>query len=187
MPRIFVAVPRARIAGRVFAFVLACWSLPAGVAQGALDPERVHRAEGRKTEVYIREGIFAGGDRSVESVTVTGLRRGNNGRFERVVIDLGASRAGDPVALARAPFFQAGVRAKPRRVSLTLWGSPTLAFDTRRVQREFRQSRVIRRLELLPNLDGESWTFAMDLREDAAVEAFHLSDPARIIVDIRSK
>jgi len=150
-------------------------------------PEAVYLAEGRKTEAYITAGVISGGDRNVTDVIVTGLRRANNGKFERVVIDLAGASQGESASLPKPPFFQAGVDARPKRVSISVWGSPILAFDSRKVMKEFKRSKVISKIELLPNLDGESWTFSMDLPPESAVEVFSLVGPNRIIVDIRSK
>ncbi len=159
--------------------------LPPAVCS-AVRPEKVHLAELKKTQSYLHDGLFVGGDRAIADVVVRDIRRASNAGFERLVIDLEGSRNGEPVAMQRPPYYQIAVSPEERRIVFTLWGHSKLQFEARKVLNAFKKSRVVDRLELLPKLEEDSWTFVAGLKSgEESVEVFELSSPARIIVDIR--
>ncbi len=155
-------------------------------ARAALRPDKVHVADAKKTQAYVRDGLIVGGDAAIDDVTVRDIRRATNRDFERIVIDLEGTLAGEPAAIQRPPYYHVAVTPDEKRLVLTLWGRPKLAFDSGLVVRTFKKSSVIGTVELLPRLDDESWTFVLGLKEGSPVEVFELSNPVRIIVDIKS-
>lgn len=157
------------------------------VARSDLRPERFHPAQPRKTSAYIRDGVFTGGDRSVDDVEIRDVRHATNRGFERIVVDLGVDRLGATAPLSHAPYYQVAVNPDEKRLVISVWGRPRPVFNARKVRASFRKSRSVQNLALLPPVDPEVWTFVAEMRVNRPVEVFELSDPARIIVDIRTK
>lgn len=152
-----------------------------------LRSDHVHQAEGKKTNVYIKDGVFVGGDRAINQVTVKEIRRSVNPAYERLVIDLEGSRSGEPAALNRAPSFHVAVNPDEKRVIVTITGKSKLAFDSKKIVSTFKHSRLIRSIELYPQVEEDSWMFTLNLKTGRPVEVFELTDSARIIIDLRSE
>ncbi|HUP57719.1 MAG TPA: hypothetical protein VM598_09730 [Bdellovibrionota bacterium] len=156
-------------------------------ASAELKPDKIYVAEGKKQKFYVRDGLITGGDRAINEVVVRDIRRANNpGGFERVVIDLEGTRSGEPAAIERPPYYQLAVTPDERRLVFTVWGNPKLGFDSKKVIAAFKKSKAVESLVLYPRVEENLWTFAMELRSGNPVEGFELSDPVRIIVDIRT-
>ena len=155
-------------------------------AMAALRPNQVKTADGRKTDAYLSDGVVVGGDRAIDDVVIRDIRRAPNSGFERVVIDLDGTRGGEPAAIKRPPYYQVAVTSDEQRIVFTIWGRPKLAFDTSKVSGAFKKSANIKDVQLMPRLDDDSWTFVLGLKPHQSVEVFELSQPARIIVDVRN-
>ena len=52
-------------------------------------------------------------------------------------------------------------------------------------QSELVRSAVVQKLVLLPRVEKDSWTFALEMKSDQPIEVFELKNPVRIILDIR--
>ncbi|MCM2323209.1 MAG: hypothetical protein NDJ90_08095 [Oligoflexia bacterium] len=151
-------------------------------------PEKVHLADSRKTDAYVRDGLITGGDSEINEFIVKDIRRAANpGGFERIVIDLEGNRNGDPVAIPRAPYYQVAVNPDEQRIVFSIYGRPKLGFDGQKVASMFRKSASVGNLLLLPVVEDGIWTFSMDLKAGKPVEVFELSEPVRIIIDIRNQ
>ncbi len=150
-----------------------------------LTPDALKVADGKKTQAYLKDGVVVGGDRAIGNCIIRDIRRASNGDYERVVIDLEGSLNGEPAAIPRPPFFQAAITPDEKRVVLSIWGAPELRFEAQKVISSFRKSQLISKVDLLPKVEPEVWTFALNLKSDAAVEVFELSSPTRIILDVR--
>ena len=163
--------------------------LSSGTALGAIEPQRVFHADSKKTRNYLADGMVVGGDSAIQNVRVKDIRRAANPEgFERIVIDLDASRGdGEPTALARAPYYQVSINPEERRLIYTLWGRPQMDFVPTRVVGAFKKSAVVESVELLPAVHADQWSFVLNLKAGRPVEVFDLSQPARIITDIRLK
>jgi len=178
---------------RLFGVSAACVAaaLSNGVALGSVDTsaQRVFQATGKKNQRYLTDGVVVGGDSAIQSVRIKEIRRASNPQgFERIVIDLEASRAdGEPTALERAPYYQVSINPEERRLIYTLWGKPQLDFQAAKVVAAFKKSPVVQSVEFLPLVHGDQWTFVLNLKSGRPVEVFDLSGPARIITDIRLK
>lgn len=147
----------------------------------------MHAAQPKKSGTYVLDGVITGGDQAVNDVVVRDIRRASNAGFERIVVDLEATRGGEPVAIQRPPYYQVSVNPDERRLVFTVWGRPKLDFDAKRVLKAFRKSQVIQKIELLPSLEPDTWSFVAELKNGSPVEVFELSNPLRVIVDIRNK
>lgn len=152
-----------------------------------LVPDHVHLADGKKTGTYFRDGLVTGGDQAVDEVVVKDIRRAVNPGFERIVVDLEGTRNGEPVAIARPPYYQVSVNPDENRVEVSVWGKPRLTFNSKKVSHSFLKSTVVKGVSLLPPLDPEVWTFVAELKGAHSVEVFELSNPVRIILDIKIK
>jgi hypothetical protein len=165
-------------------------SIGAWAAEGAVTPtlrsDHVHTADAKKTQAYVADGLFVGGDRAIDDVVVKDIRRAANKGYERMVIDLEGTRGGEPAAIKRPPYYQVAVSPEEKRLVVTIWGRPKLAFDSWKVIHAFAKSPVVANMELLPKVDEDSWTFVVGLKMGKPVEVFELGDHARIIVDIRT-
>jgi hypothetical protein len=160
---------------------------PLALAIADLRPDKVHVADAKKTQAYVRDGLVVGGDQAINEVIVRDIRRAANTGFERVVIDIEGLQNGEPTEIKRAPYYQVSVTPDEKRLVFTLWGKPKLGFDAKRVVAGFRRSQVVDKLVLLPLLEENSWTFVFELKGGHPVEVFELSNPVRVIVDIQAK
>jgi hypothetical protein len=151
-----------------------------------LKPEKVHMAEAKKTGFYIQDGLFTGGDKTVADSVVRDIRRGPNKGFERVVVELSGNTGGENQNLQRPPYYQVAVSPDENRLAFTIWGSPKVDFDTTKMIKSFKSSAVIQNVSLFPKMEKENWTFVFEMKPGHSVEVFELSNPARIIVDIKT-
>jgi hypothetical protein len=146
-------------------------------AGAALEPDQVREALPKKTESYLKDGIISGGDREVHSSIVKDVRRATNGGFERIVVDIDSEKA---------PYYQAAIDPAQRRILVTVFGSPKLAINAKKIVEQFRKSPVVARVEFYPIVEDDSWTFALYLRAAVPVEVFELTAPTRIIFDLKA-
>lgn len=163
------------------------WSAPSG-----LKPDKVHVADHRKTDTWIREGLVTGGDGSIHDISVRTLRHGLLGGakgkgVERVVVELSGPRKG---ILERAPYFHVAVTPELQQLSFTLWGSPKLQLDNPRILTSgfVSKSKIMQNgFKVSAPIEKDRWTLAMPLQKSApvAVEVFELSNPLRIVIDIK--
>lgn len=151
-----------------------------------LRPEKVHTADAKKNNFYIQDGLIVGGDQAMDEVVVKDIRRAPNSGFERIVIDLEGNRKGEATPITRPPFYQVAVTPDEKRVVVTLFGRPKLAFDPKKIIAGFKKSSVVEFIELLPRVEEDRWTFVMELKPGYPIEVFELTQPARIIMDVRT-
>jgi hypothetical protein len=160
------------------------WSLFLGLitiltiapAFSAIAKSEVYRAEPKKTQVYIHEGVIEGGESTVQNAFVSNIRRSKNADYERVVLDLDAKQI---------PSFHISVEPDLKRVVVTISGNARTSFEATKVVEAFKKSRLIEKVELFPKIEEQSWTFNLKLKKDVPVEAFTLSAPNRIVVDLK--
>lgn len=163
------------------------WASGAFASVPTLRPEIVHTADSRKRDQYVKDGIIVGGDRTLDDVIVMDIRRAKNPSYERIVLDIQANRDGDAAAVSRPPYYQVAMSPDLQRLTVTVWGKPKLAFNSKRVLSSFKKSELIRKVELYPLLEKDRWTFSIELSGKPGgrgVEVFELSNPVRVILDI---
>lgn len=154
-------------------------------SQAEIRPEQIYTADSKKNQKYIHEGIILGGDRSMIDIVVKDIRRAKNSGFERIVIDLTRTQNGEPTEIKHPPYYQLAVFPDERRFTLSLFGKPKLDFNPKKVLSTFKHSHVIQKVDLLPRLEDDSWTTSFELKSDSSVEVFELSQPTRIIIDVK--
>lgn len=155
-------------------------------AQAALDPQKVFNADLRKNKFYVKDGLTVGGDRNVDDVVVLAIRHAVQPDYERFVVDLEGNGEGESIAIQRAPYYQVAVQPDSSRVVVTVWGSPKIGFDPKKAMTKLKTNSVVSKVELLPILEKDRWSFVVHLKTPSAVEVFELSNPVRIILDIRT-
>ncbi len=154
---------------------------------GSLRSDKVFPADARKTRAYVTDGVIVGGDRAMQDVVVLDMRRSMNREFERLVIDVEASRGEEnPTAIARPPYYQVAVSPEEKRIVFTMWGNPKLVFDAKKVVASFLKSPNVSDISIFPRVDKSNWTFVINMKKGRPVEVFELTDPPRIIIDINS-
>lgn len=166
-------------------------SIISGVVLAAIpgfQPSSVQVATDRKNALYQDRGLIVGGDQAVDRVVILDIRHAKKPEFERVVLDLEGTLQGESSALDRAPYFQVEVSPEQSRMVMTLLGSPRLALDPGRLdalQKEFKKSAIFSGIEVYPVLEKDRWRVQFNLKRKASLEVFELSNPARIVLDIK--
>lgn len=158
----------------------------ASAGQAEIRPEKIHLADAKKNQSYIKDGLITGGDRMIDGYIVKDIRRAANATYERVVIDLEGNRHGEPAPIDRAPYYQVSVTPDEKRLVFTLYGKSRLSFDAKKVTAAFKKSTALDHIDLLPAFDDGTWTFALGMKAGHSVEVFELANPVRIILDIRN-
>ena len=172
---------------RILVLCLGATSFVFLTALADLKPEKIHTAEGKKTGFYIQDGLITGGDKTILESVVKDIRRGPNSGFERVVIELAGNVGGEEKSIERPPYYQVAVSPEENRLIFTLWGNPKVDFDSQKIMNRFKSNAVIQSLSLFPKIEKENWTFVFDMKPGHSVEVFELSNPARVILDIKTK
>lgn len=159
------------------------WTTPPG-----LKPDKIHVADRQRTNTWVREGIITGGDGAVQDVAVRNIKHGLPGKgVERIVVELtGPQRS----PLTRAPYFQFAVTPELQQLSLTVFGSPKLQLDDPKML----QASFVKKSQFVENsvriqdpIEKDRWNLSIPLKRSApvAVEVFELSNPLRIVIDIK--
>lgn len=150
-----------------------------------LRPEKVFLADDKKTKNYIKDGLITGGDQTTHDFTIKDIRHAKNSDYERLVIDIDTGHPAETTPIAHAPYYQVAITPDEKRLVVTLYGKPKLSFNAKKVAEAFKRSAKVQKINLLPLLDDESWTFSFDMKSGHPVEVFELSNPIRIILDIK--
>ncbi len=151
---------------------------------GAVAFER-YDAEQKKTGRYTSSGFFAGGKKAVTAARLIDIRRGpQKAGGERIVLDLeGIGGVKDDV-----PFFQVNVNPDEGRLLVSIWADVTYEHDSARVHQAFLKSTRIKDVNVLPRIEDGMATVELQLKaskgKTTKVEAFYLTHPARIILDL---
>jgi hypothetical protein len=159
-----------------------CLIAVAFVFTGAVSFER-HVASMKKTGTYATSGYFSGGKKSITAARLKDIRRGpQKGGGERIVFDL-ESLGG---SADEVPFFQVNINPEEGRLIVSLWADVTYEHDPARVDSAFRASPRVKSISVLPRIEDGMATIELPLKSTKAVkvEAFYLTHPARIILDL---
>jgi len=150
------------------------------------DDSEFRQALSIKKGIYLAPGAFSGGDRSVDDFHVSNIRIGTHPEgYDRIVIDIDGNDKGNPSVLAHAPLFHIENQTIEKRVIVTLYGKPKLRFSMQQASLSAKKTKFIHGLEFYPALENDQWMWAMNTNEPVKVEAFELSQPARIIIDLK--
>ena len=151
--------------------------------------EKTHAVQpgtSEKDTPFWKEGLITGGNSSVNQAIIKSIRYSTHPHSERMVIELSSTRNGELSPIAQLPLYQFLIDPKLNRLSLTLWGSPKLHFDPKKLHEMTRKSALLSRVQLLPKLEEELWTFGLNMKKPVEIRVFELDSPMRIIIDIKS-
>ena len=136
----------------------------------------------KKAGRYIDSGFFAGGSKLVTSTVLKDVRRGPQEKGERIVFDFeGMGSKSNEV-----PYFQVHVNPESGRVVVSVWSDVSYDYDNSRIQSAFRKSGWFKGVNFMPRVEDGLATIELELKTNKKprIEAFYLSHPARIILDI---
>lgn len=156
-------------------------------AHAQFDDLKFKQALKLKKDFYLSEGAFTGGDQSSNDFTITNVRvAANPSGYDRVVIDLSGNQLGEKTTLKRPPFYWVEMNPTTKKVVVTLFGKPKLDFSTLSSIQAAKKTRFIDEIEFTPLASQDRWTWAIHTHKSAKVEVFELTDPARIIIDLKN-
>jgi len=154
--------------------------------QADLTPDLIHHASHQKRNLYFNNALFVGGDGSLRGIILQDITCSSQKDHERITITLEINRNGEPLPLAKPPYYQIAIETKSSpTLTVAIWGYPHLHFDAKKVQSSFQTIPIVQNLSLFPKLEEDHWTFSMTLAKKSALEVYELSHPARIVLDIR--
>ncbi len=155
------------------------------VTPAGMSAQDIHVADSTKTKLYLKEGLVIGGDRTIDDVIILDVRHSMNTDYERVVIDLDGNKNGEPAVIQRPPYYQVEISPVQKRMVVTVFGKPKLAFDAARVKKGFSKSKLVKSVELFPVLEKDRWSFAITFTSAKSAEIFELANPVRVILDLK--
>lgn len=139
-----------------------------------------------KKDAYLSEGAFSGGDRSSSDFRVSQIRIASSpAGYDRVVIDLAGNSLGEKSALSRPPFYLVELDQSNHRVNVTLYGKPKLDFSFQSAQQMARKTKTISKLNFIPLVTADRWISSIETQVAVKAEVFELTDPARLIIDLK--
>ena len=131
-----------------------------------------------KKNLYISEGSISGGDRSQSDFKVTSVRIASNpAGYDRVVIDLANAK--------RPPFFMIQNDPGTHRVLVTLYGKAKLDFSSQTAIQAAKKTKTIKKIDFIPLVESDRWMFSVESQPGVKSEVFELTDPSRIIIDLK--
>ena len=143
-----------------------------------LDEAGFRQALKVKRNVYLSEGSFTGGERSSSDFKVSNVRVAKNpAGYDRIVIDF--------TKLTRPPFFMVENDPSSKRVNVTVYGKVKVDFSSQAAIQSAKKTKTISHLEFLPIVDPDRWMFSIYTQAPVKSEVFELTDPARIIIDLK--
>jgi hypothetical protein len=139
-----------------------------------------------KKNAYIADGAFTGGERKNSDFRVQNVRlAANPAGYDRIVVDFAGNQLGESSNLARPPYYIVDVDGLNRRAVVTVFGKPKLDFSSQTALQMVKKTKHIKALQFLPVLNEDRWMFVIEVVKSSRIEAFDLSDPARLIVDVK--
>jgi hypothetical protein len=169
----------------LFIFTLTVSDSQAAITPAGMSAQDIHVADSTKTKFYLKEGLVIGGDRTIDDVIILDVRHSMNTDYERIVIDLDGNKNGEPAVIQRPPYYQVEISPVQKRMVVTVFGKPKLAFDAARVKKGFSKSGLIKNVELFPVLEKDRWSFAITFNSSKSAEIFELANPVRVILDLK--
>ena len=161
-------------------------SLIATQAHAQFDEAGFRQALKVKKNVYVSDGAFSGGDRNSADFRVSNIRVAANPEgYDRLVIDFTGNEGGQKSTLARPPFFLIESEAGSKRVNVTVYGRAKLDFSSQTAMQSAKKTKHISKIEFIPLVNEDRWIFSIHTQTPVKAEVFELSDPARIIIDLK--
>lgn len=150
-------------------------------ANAALNPSLHKTAQSAKSKQYLTEGYFTGGDKSVTSAKLKDIRRAKSpDGYERIVFDLIPQVDG----AGAAPYYQVQAAPNEHRVVVSIWADVGYDFDAKRIRKAFAKSVHVKKINIVPRVEDGLSVIEFVVEKKIQLEAFHLGNPTRIIVDM---
>ena len=140
-----------------------------------------------KKDAYVGEGSISGGDRNSADFRVSQIRIAPDAKkgYDRVVVELSGNSGGEKSNLARPPFFLVELDGANHRVNVTVYGKPKLDFSTQMAIQAAKKTKTISKLKFIPLVNPDRWTWSIETQTPVKAEVFELTDPARMIIDLK--
>lgn len=139
-----------------------------------------------KKAVYISAGAHTGGDRFVQDYKVSNIRIGKHPEgYDRIVLDIVGNIQGENSILSRPPLFHVENTNQGKSVLVTLFGRSKLDFSTSFVAAQASKTDHIEGFAFFPLLEDDRWFFQVAVNKPVKTEVFELTQPARIIIDLK--
>ena len=139
-----------------------------------------------KRNVYVSDSVISGGDAQADPVALSNVRWAKNpAGYERLVVDL--TGEGQGWEKKSPPYFQVGHDTKQSAVTVSVRGISRRNVTGASLGKNLAKSALISKAYLAPGLEGDLASIEFQVRAPVDVEAFYLSNPPRIVVDVRSK
>lgn len=168
-------------------FLFFLTSLMVSPSQAQFDDSGFKQALKVKKNAYLNEGSFTGGDRAQSDFRVQNVRvAANPAGYDRVVVDFAGNDLGEASKLARPPYYLVDIDHLNKRVSVTIYGKPKLDFSTQTTLQSVKKAKVLERINFIPMVNADRWTFTIEGKNAFKAEVFELSDPARLIIDLKN-
>lgn len=169
---------------RIIFIAIAVLQIP--LAYGALaTPGEAIVATNVKRGQYQHDAVFWGGDALANPMALEGVRWAPNSGFERIVIDLAGEGSGWETKVP--PYFQVGFSSKDKKVLVSIRGISRRGLTSEKLAKSLARSPIVASTYLAPAIEGDLASFEIQLSKAAALEAFYLVSPPRIILDIRAE
>lgn len=164
-----------------FTFILA--SRP---VHAMFSPNEAKEVTSAKKNAYVMDGIMWGGDPLASPLAMQAVRWANNADgYERIVLDLKGD--GDGWKTKTPPYFQVNLDASDHKIIIGVRGIYQRAFNADELNRSLKKSAMVASAYAAPQMEGDLATISLQTRRRVEAEAFYLTNPPRIIVDVRSK
>lgn len=137
-----------------------------------------------KRNQYQNDALIWGGDALANPVVLDNIRWAPNSGFERIVVDLSGEGAGWETKVP--PYFQVGMDSGTKKIQVSIRGVSRRNLGGEKLSKSLSRSSLVASTYLAPAIEGDLASFEVQLKKAAAVEAFYLVNPPRIIVDIRA-
>lgn len=140
-----------------------------------------HEASGRKSGTYQKEGFFAGGNKEISVTKLKDIRRAsNNEGFERIVFDLENPESD-------VPYFQVLNAEGENRIVVSIWADVQYDFNIAKINSAFAKSKNVKKVTAVPRVEEGLTVFelATASNKHMSFEAFYLTKPNRLIIDIQ--
>ena len=164
--------------------IIATFSLPTEL-QAKFTAHEVMTASKGKHNVYVMDATIRGGDSNRGPGSLSNIRWARKYGFERIVIDISGSETNWRKKLP--PYFQVGLNPNKGLINLSIHNIARFGVNSTKVAKIFSDSGLIKAAYLAPPSIDQMANLEFRVSTPVDVEAFYLTGPPRIILDIRAK
>jgi hypothetical protein len=134
--------------------------------------ERIRKIGGKKSSIYIENGIFHNGGVKQDSV-IKAIRQSYNSKqgFERIVIDFSTSNI---------PKVYGHISADEKKIYIDFFSS-NLAKDFQAVSK----TKFIEKVSVFP-IEENYLSVELKLKAKSSADVFFLENPGRLVIDIKN-